>query len=140
MLGNMVLKSSMAWLNSSRRTCRLGLELLSSPAAEPPPPLDPPLLLLRRKRLVILQDPRFLTRPTMPRGKRWCPLQPDVPHKSSRSVSRVFFFGFWNYSSSLFHHTENNLVHWSERNPFFLFFCLLSCIQHDSMESLARSK
>lgn len=90
----MVLKSSMAWLNSSRRTCRLGLELLSSPAAEPPPPLDPPLLLLRRKRLVILQDPCFLTRPTTPRRKRWRPLQPDASHKMSLSVSRVCFFWF----------------------------------------------
>ncbi len=55
----MVLKSSMAWLNSSRRPCWLGLELFSSSVAEPPPPRDPPLLLLRRKRLVILQGDRF---------------------------------------------------------------------------------
>lgn len=70
------MKSSIAWLNSSRRTCRLGLELLSSPAAEPPPPRDPPLLLLRRKRLVILQEPRFPSRLTTPQGKRWRLMSP----------------------------------------------------------------
>lgn len=54
----MVLKSSMAWLNSRRRTCRWGLLLLSCPLPPLPLPLplllEPPLLLLRLKRLVIL--------------------------------------------------------------------------------------
>lgn len=54
----MVLKSSMAWLNSRRRTCRWGLLLLSCPPPPLPLPLplllEPPLLLLRLKRLVIL--------------------------------------------------------------------------------------
>lgn len=51
MLGNMVLKSSMAWLNSRRLTCLAGRLLLSSCAEEPP--REPPLLLLRRNRLVM---------------------------------------------------------------------------------------
>jgi hypothetical protein len=47
----------MAWLNSSRRICRLGLLLLSWPEVGPPPPSGPPFLepplLLRLNKLVI---------------------------------------------------------------------------------------
>lgn len=59
MVGNMVLKSIMAWLNSSRLICRFGLLLLSCPEVEfplPPPSVPPflePPLLLRLNKLVI---------------------------------------------------------------------------------------
>ena len=110
MVGNMVLKSIMAWLNSSRRMCRLGLLLLSWPEVGPPPPSGPPFLepplLLRLNKLVISRSSAALPPPlTVP--PFWIFLSvADILqgyHSNIAFLSKEAQFDGWMKSNSLCH-------------------------------------